>query len=152
MYKQCKSPSSVAFLSTARYIAMRPKSDMFLFSSLFRHRFQEKLCLDKLFIRDSHRNRGYGNALLSWGKTLATQDRVDVGLLAPADTLPYMQKHFFQTVRDFPVPPNGDYESFTYKWCVWYRGKVAKKSKWRWRLKRTKPAGSKKPGVDVPVE
>lgn len=155
---KCKLYPSFEFLLSARGIAMRPTFDTLPFP-LSRHRFQEKLCLDKLYVRDAYRNRGYSNALLSWGKTLATQDGVDVGLLAPADTLPYMQKHFFETVRDFPVPPNGEYEGFTYKWCVWHRVKVTKKSKWGWpgwRLKRTKPASrvknSKKPGVDVPVE
>lgn len=134
---------------------MKLKTDklpFYLSLSLSRHRFQDKLCLDKLFIRDAYRNRGYSNALMSWGKTLATQDGVDVGLLAPEETLPYMQKHSFQTVRDFPVPPNGEYEGFTYKWCVWHREKAAKKWKWVRMLKWPKPVDSKKPSVDVPIE
>lgn len=117
-----------------------------------RHRFQEKLCLDKLIIRDTCRNRGYSNALLGWGKTLATQDGVDVGLLAPEDAMPFMQKHFFQTVRDFPVPRDGRHEGFTYKWCVWYREMVTKKPSRGRRSRQTKAAHSRRPGIDVPVE
>lgn len=88
------------------------------FSSFFRHQFQGKLCLDHLFVEPSSRNLGYGTDMLNWGKSLATQDEVGVGLLSPRDAVPFFRKRGFQTVRGFRVPGDELNRGFTHKWCV----------------------------------
>ncbi|KAJ4396058.1 hypothetical protein N0V93_000275 [Gnomoniopsis smithogilvyi] len=90
------------------------------------HRFQDKLCLDALIVHQDYRNGRYGKALLDWGKKLAIQDRVGMGLLCSEGVLPYFRKHCFKTVRDFRVPSDGPDRGFTYKWCVLEEGTASR--------------------------